>query len=265
MKRTPKLGQHFLTGLWAAAKLAEAARIGAGDTVLEIGPGHGALTRELLKTGATIIAVEKDERLAEELRQTFAAEIAAERLELVAGDVRDFKPGTRNLEPGTYILAANIPYYITGEIFRRFLSSEAQPKRLAVLVQKEVAERIIARDGKESILSISVKTYGKPSIAAKVSRGNFSPPPSVDSAILLIDDISKEFLTGISEEHFFTVVRTGFSSKRKKLLGNLSKRYGKADARRALERCGLPENTRAEDVSTDAWRLIASELPAHVQ
>ena len=265
MRRTPKLGQHFLTGVWAAYKLVEASGARRGERVLEIGPGHGALTRELLKTGARVVAIEKDEALAAELRGTFAQEIADGRLLLLEGDVRDFEPDVHGLSAGDYILAANIPYYITGEILRQFLTAAAQPKRLVVLIQKEVAERIVAHDGKESILSISVKAYGVPRIVAKVARGNFSPPPSVDSAILLVDDISRAFFDGLDEALFFRVVHAGFSSKRKQLLGNLGGAFGKEVAREALERCGIATNTRAEDVSTPLWGSFARDIARHVQ
>jgi 16S rRNA (adenine1518-N6/adenine1519-N6)-dimethyltransferase len=266
MKRTgARLGQHFLTGLWAAAKLVEAARAGEDDTILEIGPGHGALTRELLKTGARVVAIEKDEALAEELRTTFAHEIATEQFELIEGDVRDFDPASHQLTAQGYILAANIPYYITGEILRRFLTAAAQPARIVVLIQKEVAERILARGGKQSLLSISVQVYGRPSIVAKVARGNFSPPPSVDSAILLVDDISRAAFDGLDEAFFFSMLHAAFASKRKKLLGNLAKVFGKEEATAALARCGIDPGVRAEDVSTRSWLALARELASRVQ
>ena len=156
-------------------------------------------------------------------------------------------------------MAANIPYYITGEIIRQFLETPAQPRAMALLIQKEVAERIIARDGKESILSLSVKAYGKPKIVAKVSRGNFSPPPSVDSAILLVGDISKKFFDDLDERIFFKVVKAGFSSKRKFLANNLSM-FGKAEAQQALNACGLSPKTRAEDVPLQEWGELTREL-----
>ena len=254
MRRTPKLGQHFLTGTWAAKKLVEAARISSEDTVLEIGPGKGALTKEIAATGAHIVAVEKDEMLVSQLRGMFPSG----QLTVIEGDIRDFDPSTHGLTD--YILAANIPYYITGEIIRTFLTASQQPMRMALLIQKEVADRILARDKKESILSLSVKAYGIPSIAAKVSRGNFSPPPSVDSAILAIDEISKKFFDGVSEELFFKTVRAGFASKRKYLSSNLSVVFDRELVTNAFRELQLNEKIRAEDVTLAQWKLICELL-----
>ena len=260
-KRRPRqggarLGQHFLTGTWAAKKLVEAAGIGAEDLVLEIGPGKGALTDELLKTGARVVAIEKDVDLVAQLR----GGSRRDRLVVINADVRDIDPRALGLRAGRYILAANIPYYITGEILRTFLSAEEQPTTMALLVQKEVAERVVARDGKESILSISVKAYGEPGIAAKVARGNFSPPPSVDSAILVVRHISRTFFENIDEEFFFNVVRLGFSSKRKLLASNLAKEFGREKVGDAFGAAGLPEKARAEDVALEQWKSLAGSL-----
>ncbi|MDO8576264.1 MAG: 16S rRNA (adenine(1518)-N(6)/adenine(1519)-N(6))-dimethyltransferase RsmA [bacterium] len=267
-QRGARLGQHFLTGLWAAHSLAEAVNVQPGETILEIGPGKGALTRELLATGGRVLAIEKDEMLAQGLSTTFAADIASGALQVVLADIRDFEPSRYELEAGGYVVAANIPYYITGEIIRQFLETATQPRAMALLIQKEVADRIIARDKKESILSLSVKAYGTPRIVAKVSRGNFSPPPSVDSAILLVGDISKKFFTlnnvegfaDLDEKTFFKVVKVGFASKRKFLANNLGVGFGKDEALRAIEACGLSQKVRAEDVPLLKWRELAQEL-----
>lgn len=262
MRRTPPLGQHFLKNASVARALVGAARIKKGDAVLEIGPGTGMLTRVLCETGARIIAVEKDPVLFQRLRTSFVGEIASGQLILVKNDIRDLDPGGLGLKTGDYIVAANIPYYITGEILRKFLSAKAHPRTMALLVQKEVAERIVARDRKESILSISVKAYGTPTMIAKVSRGNFMPPPSVDSAILLIANISRELFDDVGEERFFRIVRTGFSSKRKLLTKNLEKVLGshKPEIMHELEHCGIDVKTRAEDVPFAKWKCLARSL-----
>ncbi len=257
-KRGARLGQHFLTGQWAAKKLAESVQVHANETILEIGPGKGALTRELLATGASVIAIEKDAALVEILKRIFATELGNNKLTIVADDIRNITPEQLGLKK--YVLAANIPYYITGEIIRQFLSTDVQPRAMAMLVQKEVAERIVSRDHKESILSLSVKAYGTPKIVAKVSRGNFSPPPSVDSAILLIEDISKKLFSNMSEDSFFKVVKAGFSSKRKFLANNLINLFEKEKVERSFTDCKLPHNIRAEDVPFGTWNMLARNL-----
>src|SRR3989344_2870495 len=267
-KRGARLGQHFLTGLWAAHSLAEAVNVKPGEIILEIGPGKGALTRELVATGGRVLAIEKDEALVRGLSDTFAAEIQSGALRVVTDDVRDFDPRSWKLEAGSYVIAANIPYYITGEIIRQFLETETQPRAMALLIQKEVADRIIARDKKESILSLSVKAYGTPKIIAKVSRGNFSPPPNVDSAILLIENISKNFFTlnnvegfgDLDEKIFLKVVKAGFASKRKFLANNLAAAFGKERVLQAFEVCGLSAKVRAEDVPLEKWRALSKTL-----
>lgn len=231
------------------------------DTILEIGPGKGALTRELLQTGAHVIAIEKDTELVNFLQKEFSQEIAGGLLHLVSGDIRSITPNTLGLRNGRYIVAANIPYYITGEIMRLFLTASVQPRTMALLVQKEVAQRVISK--RESILSLSVKVYGVPHIAAKVTRGNFSPPPSVDSAILIIERISRDFFSKIDEKDFFRLVRAGFSSKRKLLASNLANTEHSKDAvLSAFAKNNIPEKTRAEELSLETWLKLVATLSA---
>ncbi|MBI2610654.1 ribosomal RNA small subunit methyltransferase A [Candidatus Kaiserbacteria bacterium] len=259
-RRAPRLGQHFLTGQWAARALVKSISVRGDETILEIGPGRGALTKELLATGARVVAVEKDDTLIKQLKPTFAREIDEKKLTLVADDIRNITP--QKLELKKYVLAANIPYYLTGEIIRSFLTADPQPRALALLVQKEVAARIVTRDGKESVLSLSVKAYGTPQVVASVSRGNFSPPPSVDSAILLIDNVSRDFFSDVDEDAFFKVVRMGFASKRKLLSGNLARVVSKSVTLEALAHCGIPEDARAEDVLLEKWKRLTQQLSA---
>ena len=262
--RGARLGQHFLKAKWAARSLAYAAGIAHGDTVLEIGPGKGALTRELLalatESGAQVVAIEKDEALVLHLNELFRDEIGSGLLTVHNADIRDVTPETLGLVSGRFVVAANIPYYITGEIIRQFLTAEKQPRAMALLVQKEVAQRIIAK--KESLLSLSVKAYGTPKIVIKVPRGNFSPPPNVDSTILLIGNISRKFFSDISEELFFKVLHAGFKSKRKFLLSNLAGTFGKENVTRAFQECDINMKARAEDVSLETWGRLAQELAA---
>jgi 16S rRNA (adenine1518-N6/adenine1519-N6)-dimethyltransferase len=187
--RKKSLGQHFLKTASYVRAIADAGDVAKGDVVLEIGPGEGVLTKELLARGARVIAVEKDHRLIPILEVTFAQEIKGKRLTLIEDDALRFDISNHALKNKSYKLVANIPYYITGALFKKFLSSENQPSTLVFLVQKEVGERI-AKSKKESILSLSVKAYGHVKYVKTVPRGAFSPPPEVDSAILSVSEIS---------------------------------------------------------------------------
>lgn len=262
MKAKKSLGQHFLTSEGALKKIIEAADVAARDTVLEIGPGRGALTEALLESGCAVVAVEKDEALASFLGKKFEEEIRGGKLTVVSGDVLELAPEELPLKAGDYKLVANIPYYITGAILEKFLGSDCQPSRMVLLVQKEVAERI-ARDKKGSLLSNSVRAYGTPTYVSTVKRGSFVPAPGVDSAILLVEDISKNnFKNGKEEEEFFNILKTGFAHKRKLLAGNLAVRYGRKEAAEAFTVCGIGEKARAEELSIDEWQCLAENLEA---
>ena len=260
------LGQHFLRSKSAIKAIVDAGRVDASDIVLEIGPGEGVLTEALLATGAAIVAVEKDRDLIPLLSERFAAELASKQLTLIEADVLDFDPSQHGLVAGKYKLVANIPYYITGAIFEKFLTENTPPSLMVVLIQKEVATRIVARDNKQSILSISVRAFGAPKITAKVPASAFRPAPKVDSAVLLVDDISnKHFSSGASKEaaikHFFTIVRAAFAHKRKLLARNLEDVAAKGDIAAMLAKLSIPEKARAEDLAPDAWFAIADALP----
>jgi 16S rRNA (adenine1518-N6/adenine1519-N6)-dimethyltransferase len=257
-RKGARLGQHFLKSRAVARAVALATKPVPGETILEIGPGKGALTRELLATGCRVIAIEKDELLVSTLHETFQAEIDSGTLTIVSEDVRNVSLESLGLEAGKYVLAANIPYYITGEIIRQFLTTDIQPRAMALLIQKEVAQRITSKT--ESILSLSVKAYGTPRIIAKVPAKDFSPPPSVDSAVLCIENISRSFFDTINEEQFFTVIKAGFAAKRKQLGGNLATVFGKELALAALEKSGIPSTTRAENVPLEKWKDLSENL-----
>ena len=256
MRAKKSLGQHFLTSQHVLKKIITAANLRPSDTVLEIGPGKGILTKALLQTAARVVAVEKDAVLAAYLADIFSHQISDKQLTLVSGDILDFDLSLYKLTPGTYKVVANIPYYITGVFFRRFLSSATYPESMTLLVQKEVAERIIAKTGKESLFSISVKVYGTPKQVGVVRAGNFSPPPKVDSAILTITDISKSQFNDIDEQSFFTVLHAGFAHKRKQLATN----FGLANMlapEKMCTHCTIPPSVRAEDLSVRHWICLA--------
>ena len=186
MKPKKSLGQNFLTSSKAVFEIVTAGEIVKGESILEIGPGKGALTEELLKAGAKLTVIEKDRELIPYLEEKFAKEIRDKSLSIIEGDVLNLDIESVFKKNEKYKLIANIPYYITGAIIERFLSIKKKPLLMVILVQKEVAERIVARDKKESILSLAVKFYGIPKLIYKVSAGSFFPKPKVDSAVLKI-------------------------------------------------------------------------------
>src|SRR5258706_8508314 len=220
-KAKKSLGQNFLKSEIALRKIVEVGEIKHDDIILEIGPGKAAHTEKLLEKTRLVIAVEKDRELLEFLKIKFEKEIKTKKLILINDDIFKFKIEDHKLK--NYKIIANIPYNITGAILKKFLTEKTKPTLMVLMVQHEVGKRIVARDNKESILSISVKAYGKPKLIMKVAARYFSPAPKVDSVIILINDISREAFTKneINEEKFWEIVKTGFAHKRKKLGSNL--------------------------------------------
>jgi 16S rRNA (adenine1518-N6/adenine1519-N6)-dimethyltransferase len=261
-KHIPKrsLGQNFLTAPDMVTKIVTTGRVTSADSVLEIGPGKGVLTRELLATGAAVIAVEKDNLLFAELQSTFAGELASKQLTLLHGDILELVDTIQY--PEVYKLIANIPYNITGKILSTFLSAKNKPTIAVLMVQYEVAARIAAKSNKGSILGISVAVYGVPKLVKKVAAGAFFPKPNVDSAILCIDNISNQFFIehNIPEQDFFSILKAGFAHKRKKLLRNILDVFPEIDWRKVFSELQLDENTRAEDISTDMWAKLTKLL-----
>jgi 16S rRNA (adenine1518-N6/adenine1519-N6)-dimethyltransferase len=251
------LGQNFLKSKLALFKMIEAGEIDKEDTILEVGPGKGALTEKLLTVAKKVMAVEKDDRLIELLQEKFALEIAQNKLEIIHADILDFKPEDNSVlalslfkkTNKKYKIIANIPYYITGQFLRKFLADGPQPERIVVMVQKEIADRIIAREGKESLLSLSVKAFGEPKKILKVDKENFSPAPKVDSAILAITNINRNKFNNNKdlENNFFTLIKAGFASKRKILSSNLKNILPPEKI------STLKINIRAEDLKLEEW------------
>jgi len=265
MRAKKHLGQNFLKSSAIARDIAKIADIQNNDTVIEIGPGTGMLTRELLQYDSKIIAIEKDSELLSRLKTRFAHDTEKnqnEKLTLIKGDILDEKLlKTLLLENRKYKVVANIPYYITSQILRLFLSRETQPESMVLMVQKEVAERIIAKDNKESILSLSVKAYGEPKYIKKISARNFSPEPRVDSAILLIDKISrKNFQSPETEALFFQLIKTGFAHKRKLLARNLEELFDKETIGKVFTVCDISNKIRAEKVPLEKWLCLLENL-----
>lgn len=239
MKAKKSLGQNFLKSILALNKIIETGEISKNDIILEIGPGKGILTKRLLEKAKKVIAVEKDYELYQVLQEKFEKEIEDRKFILLNKDILDFNAKVYGLEPNTHKIIANIPYNITGAILKKFLTEENQPNMMVLMLQYEVAKRIMGRNptkpklrgAKESILSLSVKAYGEPKIIMKVPARYFSPAPKVDSAIISIKNISKNLFKedkggGISsaidkEKNFWEIVHAGFAHKRKMLISNL--------------------------------------------
>lgn len=273
MRAKKSLGQHFLISQSIVRDIVTAGSVERGEAVLEVGPGKGILTKELLARGASVTAIEKDAWLAEHLRRHFGEEIRTGQLSVIEDDIRDTDFSELPLRSHHYKVVANIPYYITGELIRLFVTHEKQPTSITFLVQKEIAERIAGLPAlsadrpagkrsrqKGSVLSMSVRAYGSPNYIKTVPKKFFKPVPKVDSAILVISDISKKRFTTLKESHFFKVLKTGFAKKRKKLLTNLSEIYARERVEQTFSALGLKESARAEELTIDQWIILAKSL-----
>jgi 16S rRNA (adenine1518-N6/adenine1519-N6)-dimethyltransferase len=253
------LGQHFLNSDYVPKKMCDAAAVQVGDIVLEIGPGTGILTREILARGAKVIAIEADQRAVTSLEETFPDAIAQQQLVIHHHDARTLNPTDFNLINKGYKVVANIPYYLSGHLFRTLLDTNCQPTELVFLIQKEVAERI-ALDHKESLLSLSIKVFGEPSYICTVKRGHFNPPPKIDSAIVAVRNINANKLTPLQREQFFSTLHLGFGQKRKQLLGNLTANFDRELLHTIFTEVGIDHTVRAEDLALETWLSLLSKL-----
>jgi len=243
------LGQNFLINPGVLQKIIDAADLKKEETVLEIGPGLGALTRELAQRAKKVLAIEKDRKYAAILKETLNE---YKNVQILHADALDFKPKETN-----YKLIANLPYNITSAVIRKFLETENRPKEMVLMVQKEVARRICAGPPQMSLLAVSVRFYGEPRIMSFVSKGSFWPAPNVDSAILKIK--IKKKTEAIEPGLFFKIVKAGFSAPRKQLTGNLTKRLGipREITEKHLIKADITPSRRAETVSLDEWIRLA--------
>jgi 16S rRNA (adenine1518-N6/adenine1519-N6)-dimethyltransferase len=262
LKARKKLGQHFLVDEEALTAIAEAAELNQDDVVIEVGPGLGVLTEELVKQAGGVIAVELDDRLAEILKKKMSA---VANFTVINKDILKVKPQELLLEPAAvkalkgrplcYKVVANLPYYITSAVLRYFLEASPQPSVIVVMVQKEVAQAIAAGQGKMSLLSMSVQFYGKPEIVRIVPSQSFYPPPEVDSAVLKIKIYDKPALDIDDIDGFFNLVRAGFTASRKQLPNSLAQglKCNKEDVISMLEEAGIDPKRRAETLSLEEW------------
>ncbi len=246
IKPSKKLGQNFLVDRGVLKKIIHAANLNSDDIVLEIGPGLGVLTIELAKRVKKVIAIEKDRRMCEILKKVLKN---YKNVEIINKDILDVGYSTSHIE--TYKLVANLPYYITSPVIRKFLEAKNNPRLMILMVQKEVAQRICAQPPKMSLLSIAVQFYAKPEIISYVSKKSFYPQPKVDSAIIKI--IPKP-IPKINIKKFFNLVKKGFSNKRKMLKNNLKIEES------LLKDLGLNPKIRAENLSIKDWLKLFHKI-----
>lgn len=245
------LGQHWLTDRASLEAMCNAAAVQPEDTVLEIGPGLGALTELLVKQANHVVAVEFDLKLADEL----PGRVKAENLEVVSQDILSFD--FTQLIPG-YKVVANIPYYLTSNLIR-VLSESVNPPAVAVLlVQKEVAERVAAKPGQMSILSVTAQYYWEVSLGREVPAELFTPPPKVDSQVLILHGRAEQLFRDTDTKVFFRLVKAGFSQKRKTLANSLSGglHISRDHAVKLLQKAGLSPGARAQTLSLDDWHKL---------
>jgi len=252
-----KLGQNFLNNKNVIRQIIESADLNADDFVLEVGPGKGILTEELAKVCKRVMSVEIDKNLISVLRNKFENN---EKVEILEGDILEMNiEGIMNnkLRANGYKVVANIPYYITSPIVRFFLENEFPPKEMILMVQKEVAQRITAKPGNHSILSLSVQYYANPDLLFFVDKSNFDPIPEVDSAVIKISSI-KHNVSSIERDNFFRVVRAGFCAKRKTLSNNLANSFhiDKKEATEKLKAAGILPTARAQELDIEDWKKL---------
>lgn len=255
------LGQHFIKCRWVISSLVRAAEITASDTIIEIGPGTGTLTRALAEVAGKVIAVEKDEALAQNLRENLIKD-GTNNVEIITGDiltlVTKILTRTASFSP-QYKVVANIPYYLTARLFRVFLTELRRPKLMVLTIQKEVAKRITAKPPKMNLLALSVQIFGRPEIIKTVPASCFSPKPKITSAVIKISDISDRFFVKNKMEpaEFFILLRAAFAHKRKVLSSALANLVKNRDvAKKILKEAGLKEMVRAEELTLEQWAKI---------
>ena len=255
------MGQNFLVAERYLERIVDAAEVNAEDEVLEIGPGLGGLTRLLAERARRVVAVELDKQLVTVLQETLADR---PNVEIVQADILTVDVGKLMAATGAprpYKVVANLPYNITSVVLRHLLESDPRPAQLVLMVQKEVAQRIVAAPGDLSLLAVSVQFYGKPRIAVRVPAGAFYPVPKVDSAVLRIDTYSEPPVAVQDVSRFFTLVRAGFGQRRKQLRNSLAQglHLPPTVVEERMREAGIDPQRRAETISLAEWaRLLSS-------
>jgi 16S rRNA (adenine1518-N6/adenine1519-N6)-dimethyltransferase len=258
-----RLGQNFLVDKSVLKKIFEPARLSENDIVLEIGPGIGNLTQELAKKVKKVIAIEKDPRMVEILKETLKD---FNNIKIIQADILKIENWKLiknwKLKNENYKVIANLPYYITAPVLRKFLEIEKKPKLMVFLVQKEVAQKICAKVPKMNLLALSVQFYAQPKIIGYLSKKSFWPQPKVDSAILQIRKIQRK--RKIDSERFFKIVKAGFRQPRKQILNNLSKmlKLDKEKLKSWLLKNNIQPSQRGETLKIKDWIHLSQSLPS---
>ncbi|HEX9896539.1 MAG TPA: 16S rRNA (adenine(1518)-N(6)/adenine(1519)-N(6))-dimethyltransferase RsmA [Dehalococcoidales bacterium] len=255
------LAQHFLVDGGVVKQILAAAELSPSDTIIEVGPGLGVLTGELVKSAGKVIAIELDQRLAGLLKGKMAS---PDNLAVINDNVLKTDPAQLLTPLGVsdYKVVANLPYYITGAVIRHFLEASLKPRLMVLMVQREVAKQITAKPGEMSLLSVSVQFYGVPKIAAKVPAHAFYPTPKVDSAVLRIDVYPQPKVAVNNVDEFFRLVKAGFSANRKQLINSLSHGLDlpKTEVLLFLEKAGIDPKRRAETLTIGEWGQLLNIL-----
>lgn len=253
------LGQHFLKCQWVVDTLIKSAELSLSDTVLEIGPGTGVLTRALAQHSGRVIAVEKDEKLAQQLKAALISE-KIKNVDILSGDILKILPEIRSY--AEFKVVANIPYYLTGRLLRSLFGREPRPKTVVLTIQKEVAQRITARPPQMNLLALSVQAFGKPKIIKTIPKECFQPTPKVESAIIRISDISDKFFisSSISSELFFRVIKKTFAQKRKVLPNTLMSFAPKQKIAPILDALEIPITARPQELTLIQWVKLVLAL-----
>ncbi|MCD6402276.1 ribosomal RNA small subunit methyltransferase A [bacterium] len=265
IRPSKKLGQNFLIDKGVIKKFIKACDFKEKDTILEIGPGIGTLTKEIAKKVKKVIAVEKDPKMIEILKEALKD---FKNVKIIQGDILkifNFLPHQKFGGGFDYKVIGNLPFYLSAPVIRKFLEAKNPPKEMIFIIQKEVAQRICAKPPKMSILAVSVQVYAKPKIISYVSKKSFWSKPKVDGAIIKISNLKSQ-ISSLDKDLFFKIVRAGFSHPRKQLVNNLSKelKITKERVKNWLLENGLQPSLRAEDLSVENWIKLAKSYTIKV-
>jgi 16S rRNA (adenine1518-N6/adenine1519-N6)-dimethyltransferase len=253
------LGQNFLINEGIYKKIVVALEIKKNDIIVEVGPGLGTLTRFLAESGVEIIAIEKDGLLTAYLKNKFKDN---KNVTIIEGDILKFNPVDYRLQTTNYKLVGNIPYYLTSRLTRTVFEKWPRPEKIVLMIQKEVAQRIIAKSPDMSLLAVSVQYYSKPEIISYVSRNSFYPAPKVDSAIVKLTIAGNVQATSERAKDFFKLVKAGFAGKRKQLINNLATglKISKQEIQQKLSLIDINPQRRAETLTIEEWQKITNSL-----